>query len=109
MQHGRLFIAGDAAHQVPRLGSKGINLALADVINLAKAFNSFYNLNEKLFLDTYSNISVAENLIKLKYSIYINQLFHKSEEHTFEEQIKEIKKLLTEENKKQALIDYLIG
>jgi 2-polyprenyl-6-methoxyphenol hydroxylase-like FAD-dependent oxidoreductase len=35
MQHGRLFLAGDAAHIVPPTGAKGLNLAVADVRVLA--------------------------------------------------------------------------
>ena len=35
MQHGRLYLAGDAAHIVPPTGAKGLNLALADVRLLA--------------------------------------------------------------------------
>ena len=31
MRHGRLFLAGDAAHIVPPTGAKGLNLAIADV------------------------------------------------------------------------------
>ena len=37
MQHGRLFLAGDAAHIVPPTGAKGLNLAIADVRVLAEA------------------------------------------------------------------------
>jgi p-hydroxybenzoate 3-monooxygenase len=37
MRHGRLFLAGDAAHIVPPTGAKGLNLALADVAHLAPA------------------------------------------------------------------------
>ena len=31
MHHGRLYLAGDAAHIVPPTGAKGLNLAIADV------------------------------------------------------------------------------
>ena len=37
MRHGRLFLAGDAAHIVPPTGAKGLNLAIADVALLARA------------------------------------------------------------------------
>jgi p-hydroxybenzoate 3-monooxygenase len=37
MQHGRLFLAGDAAHIVPPTGAKGLNLAVNDVRILAEA------------------------------------------------------------------------
>ena len=37
MQHGRLFLAGDAAHIVPPTGAKGLNLAIRDVRLLAEA------------------------------------------------------------------------
>lgn len=36
MHHGRLALAGDAAHTVPPTGAKGLNLALADVRVLAE-------------------------------------------------------------------------
>jgi p-hydroxybenzoate 3-monooxygenase len=36
MHHGRLVLAGDAAHTVPPTGAKGLNLALADVRVLAE-------------------------------------------------------------------------
>ena len=37
MQHGNLFLAGDAAHIVPPTGAKGLNLAIHDVRVLAEA------------------------------------------------------------------------
>ena len=42
MQHGRLFLAGDAAHIVPATGAKGLNLAVADVRVLAAALAEWY-------------------------------------------------------------------
>jgi p-hydroxybenzoate 3-monooxygenase len=42
MRHGRLFLAGDAAHIVPPTGAKGMNLAVADVRVLAEALSEFY-------------------------------------------------------------------
>ena len=40
MQCGRLFLAGDAAHIVPPTGAKGMNLAIADVLVLARALEA---------------------------------------------------------------------
>jgi p-hydroxybenzoate 3-monooxygenase len=37
MQHGQLFQSGNAAHFVPPIGAKGLNLAAADVCVLAGA------------------------------------------------------------------------
>ena len=42
MQHGRLYLAGDAAHIVPPTGAKGLNLAVADVRVLADALCDWY-------------------------------------------------------------------
>lgn len=35
LQHGRIFLAGDAAHQMPPWGGQGANSGIADVYNLA--------------------------------------------------------------------------
>ena len=43
---GRLFLAGDAAHTVPPTGAKGLNLAVADVQVLDRAFGAWYASGE---------------------------------------------------------------
>jgi p-hydroxybenzoate 3-monooxygenase len=54
MQHGRLFLAGDAAHVVPPTGAKGMNLAAADVRVLAEALAEWYGAGRRDLLDAYS-------------------------------------------------------
>ena len=54
MQHGRLFLAGDAAHIVPPTGAKGLNLAVADVRALTRALVEFYGSGRTDLLDGYS-------------------------------------------------------
>jgi p-hydroxybenzoate 3-monooxygenase len=54
MQHGRLFLAGDAAHIVPPTGAKGLNLAIADVRLLAEALVSWYRTGSEALLEVYS-------------------------------------------------------
>ena len=54
MQHGRLFLAGDAAHIVPPTGAKGLNLAAHDVRVLADALIEWYGSGSRTGLDGYS-------------------------------------------------------
>ena len=54
MQHGRLFLAGDAAHIVPPTGAKGLNLAIHDVRVLAYALPRWYRTGNRDLLDGYS-------------------------------------------------------
>ena len=54
MQHGRLFLAGDAAHIVPPTGAKGLNLALRDVHVLAQALVDWYRRGDGSGLERYS-------------------------------------------------------
>ncbi|GLZ40849.1 4-hydroxybenzoate 3-monooxygenase [Actinokineospora sp. NBRC 105648] len=51
MRFGQVFLAGDAAHIVPPTGAKGLNLAVADVVTLGRAFAS----GSAELLDAYSD------------------------------------------------------
>jgi len=53
MRHGRLFLAGDAAHIVPPTGAKGLNLAVADVVILARGLEDALLRQSTARLDAY--------------------------------------------------------
>ncbi|NED74726.1 4-hydroxybenzoate 3-monooxygenase [Streptomyces sp. SID9944] len=54
MRHGRLFLAGDAVHIVPPTGAKGLNLAVGDVVTLARALTHRRETGSDELLDSYS-------------------------------------------------------
>jgi p-hydroxybenzoate 3-monooxygenase len=55
LRHGRLFLAGDAAHIVPPTGAKGLNLAIQDVRLLGEALVRRYENGDESLLDAYSD------------------------------------------------------
>lgn len=55
MRYGSLFLAGDAAHIVPPTGAKGLNLAIADVRLLSRAFNASLKNGNDEWIDRYSS------------------------------------------------------
>ncbi|WP_377553502.1 FAD-dependent monooxygenase [Micromonospora zhanjiangensis] len=55
MQHGRLYLAGDAAHVIPPAGGKGMNLAIQDAVELARGLiDRFGRANDGTRLVGYS-------------------------------------------------------
>jgi len=55
LRHGRLFLAGDAAHIVPPTGAKGLNLAIQDVRLLGEALVRWYESRDDSLLEAYSD------------------------------------------------------
>jgi p-hydroxybenzoate 3-monooxygenase len=56
MDHGRLYLLGDAAHIVPPMSAKGIHLALHDTEVFARAVIQRVRKNDPGLLDEYSEI-----------------------------------------------------
>jgi p-hydroxybenzoate 3-monooxygenase len=77
MQHGRLFLAGDAAHIVPPTGAKGMNLAFADVLLLARAIEAFYRSGRTDLLDGYSAACLQRVWKAQRFSWWMTQLLHR--------------------------------
>jgi p-hydroxybenzoate 3-monooxygenase len=77
MRHGRLFLAGDAAHIVPPTGAKGLNLAVADVRVLARALSEFFHTGSEARLDRYSATCLRRVWKTVRFSTYMTRLLHR--------------------------------
>jgi p-hydroxybenzoate 3-monooxygenase len=77
MRHGRLFLAGDAAHIVPPTGAKGMNLAVADVVVLARAIAAFYAERRTDLLDAYSATCLDRIWKGQRFSWWMTQMLHR--------------------------------
>jgi p-hydroxybenzoate 3-monooxygenase len=76
MQHGRLFLAGDAAHIVPATGAKGLNLAVNDVRLLGTALRAYYEDGTTTALDGYTSAALRRVWRAQDFSNYMTQLLH---------------------------------
>jgi p-hydroxybenzoate 3-monooxygenase len=77
MSHGRLFLAGDAAHIVPATGAKGLNLAVHDVRLLARALACFYRDGSSRLLDEYSPVCLKRAWRVQEFSSWMSSLLHR--------------------------------
>jgi len=77
MRHGRLFLAGDAAHIVPPTGAKGLNLAVSDVFYLSRALEAFYGRGSSALLDGYSDMALRRVWNSVRISWWLTNLLHR--------------------------------
>jgi p-hydroxybenzoate 3-monooxygenase len=81
MQHGRLFLLGDAAHIVPPTGAKGMNLAVSDAVMLSEALREFYGSGSEAALEAYSARALARVWKAERFSWWLTGLTHRFGEH----------------------------
>jgi p-hydroxybenzoate 3-monooxygenase len=77
MQHGKLFLLGDAAHIVPPTGAKGLNLAVADVRVLTRGLVEWYEQGKMEVLDTYSARCLRRVWAAQRFSGWMTSTLHR--------------------------------
>src|SRR5207244_1728345 len=77
MRHGRLFLAGDAAHIVPPTGAKGLNLAASDVAYLSDALLSWYRDGNVCGIDGYVELALRRIWKAERFSWQLTNLMHR--------------------------------
>jgi len=88
MRHGRLFLAGDAAHIVPPTGAKGMNLAIADIRVLARGLEGFYAKGTTDLLDRYAEICLRRIWKGQRFSWWMTSMLHRfSDDDPFEHRV----------------------
>jgi len=77
MRHGRLFLAGDAAHIVPPTGARGLNSAASDIYYLYHAMLDHYKKGDDAGLDGYSQRALARVWKAQRFSWWMTMLLHR--------------------------------
>ena len=77
LRHGRLLLAGDAAHIVPPTGAKGMNLAMHDIRLLAEALIHHYAQHDDRLLETYPERALARVWQAQRFSWGMTALMHR--------------------------------
>ena len=79
MRHGKLLLAGDAAHTVPPTGAKGLNLALADVRVLAEAIERALRAQDDAALEEYTGRALGRVWKAQHFSYWMTSMLHRAD------------------------------
>jgi p-hydroxybenzoate 3-monooxygenase len=112
MQHGRLFLAGDAAHIVPPTGAKGLNLAIADVRVLAEALVHHYERGSGALLDAYSRECLARVWRAEHFSWWMTSMLHLlpgGDPFDYRLQLSQLRYVTTSEAAARSLAENYVG
>jgi p-hydroxybenzoate 3-monooxygenase len=112
MRHGRLFLAGDAAHIVPPTGAKGLNLAVNDVRLLAEAIADWARTGRGALLDAYSAACLRRVWRAEHFSWWMTTMLHRLEgDDPFDVRLQEsqLRYLVTSEAAARSLAENYVG
>jgi p-hydroxybenzoate 3-monooxygenase len=112
MRHGRLFLAGDAAHIVPPTGAKGLNLAIHDVRVLAEALVHWYRTGSTQQLDRYSQTCLRRVWRAEHFSWWMTTMLHRVPGHDdfdVKLQLSQLRWITTSQAAATALAENYVG
>ena len=111
MQHGRLFLAGDAAHIVPPTGAKGLNLAVGDVTILADGLIEFLTTKSDVGLADYSARCLRRVWRAEQFSYWMTSTLHRLGDDPFDEQMQlsQLRYLVSSEAAARSLAENYVG
>jgi p-hydroxybenzoate 3-monooxygenase len=112
MRHGRLFLAGDAAHIVPPTGARGLNTAGSDVYYLYHALAAHYLQGDSRGLEQYSERALARVWKAQRFSWFLTTLLHTfpdSPEYDRRLQEVELAYLFSSEAAQRSLAENYVG
>jgi p-hydroxybenzoate 3-monooxygenase len=112
MQHGRLYLAGDAAHIVPPTGAKGLNLAIADVRVLAEALELWYRKGSDELLRRYTGECLRRVWRAEHFSWWMTSMLHRlpgDDPFDLQLQLSQLRYVTTSEAAARSLAENYVG
>ncbi len=76
LRRGRIALVGDCAHTVPPTGAKGMNLAIADVVVLARALRALIGDRDWSLIESYEDDVLARVWKAQHFSWWMTQMLH---------------------------------
>ncbi|WP_175987598.1 4-hydroxybenzoate 3-monooxygenase [Microbacterium tenebrionis] len=77
LRRGRTALVGDAAHTVPPTGAKGMNLAVADVVLLARALDALLGDGDERLIDGYAEQALKRIWKAQHFSWWMTSMLHR--------------------------------
>ncbi|MFT4217639.1 MAG: 4-hydroxybenzoate 3-monooxygenase [Micropruina sp.] len=88
MRYGRLLLGGDAAHVVPPSGAKGLNLAVADMVQLSSRLVRAVLHGDDSALNDYQEACLRRVWQVTHFSWWMTDLLHRLDDEEFGEELR---------------------
>ena len=110
MQHGRVFLAGDAAHIVPPTGAKGLNLAVADVALLSRALVAWLRDGAVELVRGYSDTALRRVWRCTHFSWWMTTMLHRhGDDFDAQLQLSQLRRIVDSETAATELAENYAG